>query len=211
MKLPLERLRKDDIRVRADEFNSKYNPERIIPVPIDMMIESKLNIDIVPLANLKESLDNDGFISRDFTTIYLDQDVYLSFETRYRFSLAHEIGHLWLHKKIYDCFDFSSVEQWIEIYLSIDDDDYSWLEYQANMFAGFVLIPDYALQPRFNEILGQTETAIQAARDGNLTRDHYVDYVVESIARKLAPSFDVSAVCMSKRINLDNRYVSQIP
>ncbi len=211
MKLPLERLRKDDIRIRADEFNSQYNPERTIPVPIDTIIESKLNIDIVPLANLRENLDNDGFISRDFTTIYLDQDVYLSFETRYRFSLAHEIGHLRLHKKIYDSFEFSSLEQWIDIYLSVDDDDYGWLEYQANMFAGFVLIPDYALQPRFKEALERTESTIRTARDAGLAREHYVDFVVDYIARKLAPSFNVSAVCMGKRISLDDRYVSQIP
>ena len=137
MKITLERLRKDDIRLRADRFTSIYNPDMEIPVPIDTIVESKLNIDIVPIANLKENLDNDGFISRDFTTIFLDQNVYFALETRYRFSLAHEIGHLWLHRKVYESLDFTSVDEWRETYLSINDEDYSWLEYQANMFAGF--------------------------------------------------------------------------
>lgn len=211
MKIRLERLRKDDIRVRADQFSCAYNASRELPVPIDSIVESKLNIDIVPLANLKESLDNDAFISQDLTTIYLDQYVYLTYETRYRFSLAHEIGHFWLHRKVYESFKFSSVEEWIEIYLSIDDEDYDWLEYQANMFAGFVLIPDYALKPGFDDALVRIHPEIELARKNNLTRDQYIDFVVSSIARRLAPSFNVSAVCMEKRIGLDNRYASLIP
>jgi Zn-dependent peptidase ImmA (M78 family) len=188
-----------------------YNADRELPVPIDIIIESRLKIDIVPMANLKESLDNDAFIARDFSTIYLDQDVYLTFPTRYRFSLAHEIGHFWLHKKVYESLEFGSVDEWLEAYLSIDDEDYGWLEYQANMFAGFVLIPDYALQPRFEDALRRTHKEIDLAKKSNLVRDQYIDFVVSSIARTLAPSFNVSAVCMETRIARDNRYASLIP
>ena len=211
MKIPLEKLRKDDIRLRSDQFSAMYNADRELPVPIDIIIESRLKIDIVPMANLKESLDNDAFIARDFSTIYLDQNVYLTFPTRYRFSLAHEIGHFWLHKKVYESLEFRSVDEWLEVYLSVDDEDYGWLEYQANMFAGFVLIPDYALQPRFEDALRRAHKAIELAKKSNLGRDQYIDFVVSSIARRLAPFFNVSAVCMEKRIALDNRYASLIP
>ncbi len=211
MKIPLEKLRKDDIRLHSDQFSSTYNADREVPVPIDTIIESKLEIDIVPMANLKESLDNDAFIARDFTTIYLDQNIYFTFPMRYRFSLAHEIGHFWLHKKVYESLEFKSVDEWLEVYLSIDDEDYGWLEYQANMFAGFVLIPDYALQPRFDNALQRTHKEIESAKKSNLMRDQYIDFVVSRIARRLAPSFNVSAVCMEKRISLDSRYASLIP
>ncbi len=138
MIIPIERLSKDDIRTKADEFNSKYNPEKDIPVPVELIVEAKLNIDIVPISNLRLDLDNDGFISGDFSTIYIDQDVYLNIETRYRFSIAHEIGHFWLHENIYKELEFSNIDEWQEIYYKIDDADYSWLEKQANNFAGLL-------------------------------------------------------------------------
>ena len=75
----------------------------------------------------------------------------------------------------------------------------------------FVLIPDFALGPKFGNALEQTRDAIELAQKSDLTRDHYLDFVVSSIARKLSPSFNVSAVCMEKRIRIDDRYASLVP
>ena len=211
MNIQLEKLRKEDIKLRANEFCSKYNPNKEIPVPIELIIESKLNIDIVPLADLKGSLDNDGFIAGDFSTIYLDQDVYWNVETRYRFSLAHEIGHYWLHESIFKSLKFRTIDEWKNVYLSIDDKDYNWLEFQANMFAGFILIPDYALEPKFTDLLEKERTTIQTGKNIDQPRDTYLDYVVSYLARKLASFFNVSAKCMQTRIRKDDIYISLIP
>lgn len=210
MNIPVRKLSKDNIRSLSQDFSSKYNPEQIIPVPIDLIIEAKFNIDIVPMANLKDQLDNDGFISSDFTTIYVDQDVYFNLETRYRFSLAHEIGHLWLHRDIYAGLKHKTVDEWKKAYRAIDDKDYNWMEIQAHNFAGFVLVPDYALELRFKSLLQGLQSHIQEVRNNKYPRDLYLEYVVGNLARKLAPTFNVSPSCMETRIRNDARYTSLI-
>lgn len=192
MKLPVKWLGKNDLKKAAEEFNTKYNTEKAIPVPIDSIIESRLNIDIVPIAGLKEGLENDGFISRDFSTIYIDQNIYFNVEVRYRFSLAHEIGHFILHKDIYRDLQYETVEDWADIYDAIGSDDYGKLEFQANHFAGCLLIPDFALWPLFQETLKDILPQIKAAQEKNIPRETYLDSVIGNIARKLASQFNVS-------------------
>lgn len=211
MKLSVAYLEKDDIKRAADNFNSRYNTAKVIPMPIDLIIESHLNINIVPIAGLKENLDNDGFISRDFTTIHIDQYIYFNVEVRYRFSLAHEIGHYILHKDIIGNLKFDNVDDWAEIYDSIDSNDYGKLEFQANHFASCLLVPDFALKPKFDEALKGILPDIKTAQEKGISRETYLEPVVSSIARKLAPAFNVSSSCMENRIRNDDLYLKAIP
>ena len=211
MKLPVKWLGKNDLKKAAEDFSAKYNPEKAVPVPIDSIIESRLNIDIVPMAGLKEELDNDGFISRDFTTIHIDQNIYFNVEVRYRFSLAHELGHFILHKEIYGDLNYSTVEDWADTYEEIDSDDYGKLEFQANHFAGCLLIPDFAFWPLFQETLKDILPQVKAAQEKDIPRETYLDSVIGNIARKLAPQFNVSSTCMESRIRNDEIYSDIIP
>lgn len=78
--------------------------------------------------------------------IYISSD--LSFDSpRWRFTLAHEIGHFVLHGFLYDgygirasfekefCYDFNNIGQ----------DSIRRLEIQANIFAAYLLVPEPAL------------------------------------------------------------------
>jgi len=92
-KIEVPYLSYEQIRARANDFLSQYNPSGIIPVPIEEIIEFALKINIVPIPGLQKALETDGFISSDFSTISVDQFVLEERERRYRFTLAHEIGH----------------------------------------------------------------------------------------------------------------------
>ena len=210
MKLPIKHFSKNDLRKEADAFDTRFNTSKTIPVPIDLIAEKKLDINIVPLLNLRENLNNDGFISADFSTIHIDHYVYFNIETRYRFSIAHELGHFWLHKKIFEQFDFHTLDEWKKIYLDIDTDDCGWLEYQAYTFAGMVLVPDYALEPQFSLILKNLEGNINKLKDEGIEKESYLEHVINNIALKIAPIFNVSASCMIKRISHDYKYSSII-
>jgi len=211
MKLSVPYLEKSDIKRAAEDFNLRHNSAKVIPVPIDSIIESRLKIDIVPMAGLKEGLESGGFISSDFTTIHIDQYIYFNVEVRYRFSLAHEIGHYILHKEIIGNLKFDNVDDWAEIYDSIDSNDYGKLEFQANHFASCLLVPDFALKPKFDEALKDILPDIKTAQEKNISRETYLDSVVSNIARKLAPIFNVSSDCMDKRIKYDEIYSKAIP
>jgi len=75
----------------------RLNPTRVIPVPIEEIAEFKLGVNIIPIPNLQKTFEVEGFISSDLQNIYVDQFILYERPTRYRFTLAHEIGHIFLH------------------------------------------------------------------------------------------------------------------
>ena len=211
MKLLVPWLNRTEIKKAADDINTQFNPQREIPVPIETMVERDFNIDIVPFAGLKEELENDGFLARDFTTIHIDQYVYFNVEVRYRFSLAHELGHLVLHRQAFRDLAVDSVEEWADMYDSIDEDDSNKLEFQANSFAGYLLIPDFALSSRFAEVLRDIGPLIAKAKESGIERETYTESALGTIARKLAPGFNVSVSCMENRLKNDEAYRKLMP
>jgi hypothetical protein len=90
-----------DISRKAEEFLKKYHPSLSPPVPIEEIIEFQFHIDIVPLHGLHRAFEVDGFTSNDLTTISVDAFVQESRPGRYRFTLAHEIGHGVLHRDFF--------------------------------------------------------------------------------------------------------------
>ena len=78
MNIPVDHLSRDDLKKLANQFLDENNPKKVIPVPIDLVIEENLNIDIVPSVGLKNILGNDGFIAKDFSTIHVDYNVYMN-------------------------------------------------------------------------------------------------------------------------------------
>lgn len=97
------------INLAAENFLKTYHPANTIPIPIEEIIEFKLGIDIIPLHGLHQAFDTDGFISSDLKSISVDLFVYESRPGRYRFTLAHEIGHLVLHSELYKEIRFNKV------------------------------------------------------------------------------------------------------
>jgi len=139
--LPVPILSNDQLRTRAVRFLQEHAPTGIIPVPVEEIIDLNIGIDIVPTPGLHQGHDVDAFITGDLTTIYVDEFVYRSRPGRYRFSLAHEIAHLILHVEVYRRLHFRDIAEWKTALQRIEREDYDWLEYQANAFAGLVLVP----------------------------------------------------------------------
>lgn len=84
-----------------------------------------MNIDIIPLPGLHQSLEVDGFTQSDLSSIYVDEFVYKSRPGRYRFTLAHEVGHIVLHNDIYQKANFQNSQEWKDFINSISDTDHS--------------------------------------------------------------------------------------
>jgi len=211
VKITVPWLQRAEIEKTSEEVLARFNKQRMIPVPVDTIIERDYGIDIVPVAGLKEELENDAFISRDFTTIHVDQHVYFNVEVRYRFSLAHELGHLVLHRRIFQDLAFSTIEEWTEVYQAIDSDDYGKLEFQANAFAGYLLMPSFALVQDFASALSGMKDRISLVKEKGVPREAYLESVIGNMARRLAPSFNVSTACAENRIKNEERCLNLIP
>jgi len=185
-----------DISRKAEEFLKKYHPSLSIPVPIEEIIEFQFHIDIVPLHGLHRAFEIDGFTSNDLTTISVDAFVQESRPGRYRFTLAHEIGHVVLHRNFFLQLTFSSIDEWKEFAQSIPPRDYGIIEWQAYQFAGFILVPPKVLRVKYND-------AIELARDKGILMGKRIEpaarqYIANWLAKQFVVSSEVTERCMQR-------------
>lgn len=156
MNLPIQRLSYSKIGEIANDFLSKYHPDLSLPIPIEEIAEQKLKVKIVQEMDLKKEYDVEGFLTADLSTIFIDFNMYMKYENRTRFTIAHEVGHLALHSKIFKELNINSVEKLNDFSVKLTDEEYRWLEYQAYSFASHVLVPRSllikALEKRLNKV-----------------------------------------------------------
>jgi hypothetical protein len=186
----------------ADSF-LKENSVESIPVNIERIIEFNYRMDIVPVPSLQAAFDIEGCSAFDFSAIFVDQYVYEQRYNRYRFTLAHELAHKVLHQEYYKKMEFFSISEWANVVEQIDENDRSKMEYQAYAFAGLILVPPKFLRTEFEEQLHLFKPQIEQAQSNDISRDDYLNTVVDGIAYILSTKFKVSTGVLSRRIKND--------
>jgi hypothetical protein len=183
--LPLPKLREI-----AAAFLAGHHPENTLPVPIEDIIDTKLQIDIVPLELSVHEIES--FTSHDMTTIYVDIKTYKAENTnRYRYSLAHEIAHIHLHKDIFQNAAFRDVTGWKEFTMSFGE-DYRWIEWQAYEFAGLILVPPQHLEDQYYAFSKALEKAgVDIRRIG--------PNELRAVAKRMGDKFGVSSAVINRR------------
>ena len=185
-----------DLRRRADDFLRMHHHRATIPVPIEEIIEFRLGIDIIPVPGLHAAFELDGFISSDLRSITVDEFVYRQRPARYRFTLAHEVGHAVLHRRIYTAHQFASVEDWKRFQREMDESDRGWLEWQAYAFAWLVLVPAEPLGREYRK-------AIAVAGRAGLSLQRVGEVAQLYIADWLGKRFAVSPEVVERRLRKD--------
>src|SRR3990167_6775862 len=155
MNITLQCLSYKRIGEIADQFRTNYHPRNSLPIPIEEIAEQKLNLKIHEQINLKKDYDVDGFLISDLTTIFIDFNLYMNFENRTRFTIAHEIGHFILHGDLFKSLNINSIDDLNSLAVKITDEEHGWLEYQAYSFASHVLVPTQLLINELKKRLGR--------------------------------------------------------
>lgn len=148
-------LRFVDVVRAADKFLKTYHSSLTLPIPIEDIVERKMGIAVVVVPGIKSLLGIDSFISSDFTQITIDERSFVKFPERTRFSVAHEIGHLVLHKDWYQKYGPQNLEDYIAFHDRIDKEVYKHIEIQAQTFAGLALVPTDLLLKEIKEKIGK--------------------------------------------------------
>jgi hypothetical protein len=191
-------FRYDDIRHRAESFLNEYHPSRSIPVPIEQIVELRFEMDIVPVPGLQDGHDTAAYLTHDLQEIRVDGWVYLKSPNRYRFSLAHEIGHRILHADIFRQMNFENIQQWKEVITNvIPEDQYGFLEFHANSFAGLILVPSEKLREVFYDF-------VEKGQRHGIDFDALGTGARETIEEHIAKVFEVSADVIHRRIEYDS-------
>jgi len=197
MSISIPYLPDDALRRAAAEFLAKYHNPCTIPVPIEQIVEFEFGIDIIPIPGMHRSYDIDSMLSKDMRQICVDGAVFEDFPGRYRFSLAHEVGHRQLHAEIYAQLQFSEIAEWKDVICTeVAERDYGKLEFQAYAFAGLILVPPAPLSERLR-------TAISLAESKGLTVSADSDVARDAIAGYLSKEFVVSREVIRRRIAYD--------
>lgn len=181
------------IQNRVDNFVERYHPLITIPIPIEEIVDLQLGINIIPIPGLQDLLGVAGFISNDLKNISVDEYVQNHREGRYRFTLAHEVGHIFLHENLFLMANFSKSAEWKAFSQTISEAEYSKFEFQANEFAGRLLVPSDHLKKHVSQNIQYMES------QGLSLQDNW-DNAWEYIAVGIGKEFVVSAQVVETRI-----------
>jgi Zn-dependent peptidase ImmA (M78 family) len=196
------KLTQERIREIAEEFRSEQIFDNSLPVDIERVIEDTMGISIIPIKSLQKSCDMEGFISKDFKKIYVDEDLYMDdrYYKRVRFTIAHEIGHLLLHRSNIDGLKFENENDWIKFRMGINDKTLGWFETQASEIAGRILVPFDQLVESFKE----ARTSIMKKHSSWDSQKLDDDEIFIMAAQMICKRFDVSADVIERRLRKEN-------
>lgn len=187
-----------EIRIKSEAFRKKYWPENELPVDIEKIIEQRLGLNIIPKTNIK----TDAYLQGDLTSIVVDLEQYMDEQNRYsnrlRFSFSHEVGHYILHHSIYDQYEVYTEEEYYSFIENIPDKEYKSFEWQANEFAGSLLVP----RKRLLEEIQKIYEKIKKENMLELLEKYPLD-ILSRVSINLSQPFGISTTVIERRVEVE--------
>ena len=181
----------------ADKFRGSEWGGKELPVDIEKIIEDNLGLFIDPKHDLHSVYDIDAYLRFDLTGIVVDYGQYMNekYANRLRFSLAHELGHLYLHQDVYEDFGITNLAQWKEFMSRISERQYGFFEFQANEFAGRALVPR-------DRLILELDNCIKTLKENGLYNIFIKDpgTALGYISNSLCKPFGVSNQVIERRV-----------
>lgn len=184
-----------EIRSIAESVRNEYWPEGGL-INIDLMVDRiGLNWDYFSVSNSQLA----AYLSIDRKLIAVNRyyedwrDTNPGINNKYRYAVAHELGHYFLHEYAYTSNGFSDYQSYSDFISSFDEKTYKQFEWQANMFAGYLLVPTATLTQRAFHIMHTDKTVID-------------DYAIDrgmglfSLTERLVEDFSVSNSVIDRRL-----------
>lgn len=190
----------EEIWQAVETFRISKDCQAYVFPPVDSLslAEIVLHLDAILFDNLFAKYSVDAALLFDLTGIYIDKQAYMDWdnndkweEKRLRFSIAHEIGHVILHRDEILNSNFVSVKEFKK--WAGKRDDCNSAEYQAQEFAGRLLVPKRKLIEIYDYYCKKAKVANPQWRELKGMR--------ERLARKIAPRFGVTYKVIETRFD----------
>jgi len=186
-----------DVGKYAEDFLTKYHPALELPIPIEWIIEFNLGLNIVPIPYLYKTFKQSGFLSANRKIIFIDEYQYDNFVEKYRFTLAHEIGHFVMHESMSEGLSFDSVQEYIEFMHLLPQSELYWYETQSDWFAEQLLVPTTQLEKFCIDLLESNRNQFSEIQS--------LSYEFWSYAsNELSDYFEVNPIVIDIRIQREN-------
>jgi hypothetical protein len=187
----------DQLRNVVENFRAQYDPTDEIPVDAEQIAEYELGFTIRRLDGIFEDTEVYACLASDLTTLFVDEQTYTHRYKDAQFSIAHEIGHFVLHKSFYAENRIARISDYRGIMDALGDETHSRMEWQAQNFAGLLLVPTAAL-------LTLLTAARSAAKDHGFDGDVLASEAGFTYAVGwLAAQFDVATRVIEKRLEFE--------
>lgn len=205
MSIHLPYLPYPKLREAANKFLHEFHPSFQIPVPIEEIAEFKLGLNIIPEPGLQNVLRDDGhgilgYTTSDLKEICVDEHIWRSRPRRYRFTLAHEIGHIVLHRELFESHPFHTIDEWKAFIKNFPAKEYGFFEWQAYCFAGLVLVPESVLKPAVSKNL---KTVLAVFKMDKCPSGEEFEPIWDTALELSSDDFDVSREALNKRAEYD--------
>lgn len=192
-----------EIATRARTFAEEYRlAQRQFPLDIEEIVECDLGMEIRLCSGVLEEFGSPAQIAPgdSHPILTVDADQYRQQTSFYRYSVAHEIGHYVLHRewlqKVWQLID--SVESWKQVIASRSEEDYKWIEGQAEEFASYLLAPESVFEPFLKE-----QIALLKKIDASLQSEDVLPY----LANPVGEFFGMSNSAAQARIRKSAQWV----
>jgi len=145
---------KKEIEKKAEEVINKYNPLNLSPFPYSSITDEE------PLNIIKTNLPGEGIsgliaydVDKKFFDIFVDKG---KSSTRQYFTVAHELGHYFLHREITQreevLIDSEFSLYGSKILFRLDQSVRDRIETEANEFAAFLIMPSKLVRQAWVEL-----------------------------------------------------------
>ena len=152
----------DLVKLKAEEVRKKYNPENVSPFPYENVTKDKGDVTIYLTDQLDETTSGAIVYDTQGYTILINK---IKSSTRQHFTIAHELGHYFLHPE-----ELKKEAVWVDTENSLldvggralyrlDDNETSRLETEANNFAAELIMPSDLVRDAWNKLKSVEECA----------------------------------------------------
>ncbi|MBF0153938.1 MAG: ImmA/IrrE family metallo-endopeptidase [Magnetococcales bacterium] len=208
-------LRKETIEAASRRlllaYHERFGPDGYLPIPVEEILESHLGLSL-EFDDLRRRLGVADVLGATWVRerrVVIDQSldptVDARKEGRYRFTIAHELGHWELHRYVFEdapgqksLFEHDTPPSIVCRTASRKDP----MEWQADAFAGYLLMPRKVVTEVWESIYGTLEPYRAADEFADLAQNVIGDagQPVVGVAREVAREFRVSGMAMQIRL-----------
>lgn len=186
-----------EIESISSRFLREHHPSGSIPVPIEEIIELSCAYNIIPYDGLYRNHSQNGFILHNMHDIYVDRYQYENYLEKYRFTIAHELGHIILHYDYFRQVGITSENEYFDWFNNVDQDVMSWLETHCDDFAGLILVPTEPLIRESQVVVDRHRTMLRSLPS-------IPESVWSYLAKEISVPFNVSPITVEIRIRKSN-------
>jgi Zn-dependent peptidase ImmA (M78 family) len=215
-----------DAKLLLAEYEDTIGEPIKLPVPVDEIttyhLALRLGFDDLhktlnrPMLRSQPDILGAIFVEKELVLIdqHLNPKHNPSMLGRYRFSVAHEIGHWRLHRSYFA----SDANQTLPFETSTEptvicraSEEHEPIEWQANFFASCLLMPRRHVHDEWKECLGRTRPLLLSDLHPNGKVMMRAQKLFEEVAEQISRRFGVSAPAMRIRLEKLGLLLRQAP